>query len=35
MPVGQHIIEFKVVDHLAGPISEPVIRQGKYTVFVK
>ena len=35
LPVGQHIIEFKVVDHLAGPTSEPVIREGKYTVFVK
>jgi hypothetical protein len=35
LSVGQHTIEFKVVDHLAGPTSEPVIREGKYTVFVK
>jgi len=35
LSVVQHTIEFKVVDHLAGPTSEPVIREGKYTVFVK
>ena len=35
LSVGKHIIEFKVVDHLSGPTSEPIIREGKYTVFIK
>jgi hypothetical protein len=35
LPVGKHVIEFKVVDHLSGPTSEPIIREGKYTVFIK
>jgi hypothetical protein len=34
-PVGKHNIEFKVVDHLSGPTSEPIIREGNYTVFIK
>jgi hypothetical protein len=35
LPIGQHVIEFKVVDHLSGPTSEPITRQGKFTVFIK
>jgi hypothetical protein len=35
LPVGKHVIEFKVVDHLSGPTSEPIVRQGDYTVSIK
>ena len=35
LPVGKHIIEFSVTDHLAGPTSELIKRDGVYTVFVK
>lgn len=35
LPVGKHTIEFNVVDHLSGPTSEPIKRDGKYTVFIK
>jgi len=34
LPIGKHNIEFKVVDHLSGPTSEPIIREGNYTVFI-
>jgi hypothetical protein len=33
--VGKHVIEFSVTDHLAGPTSELIKRDGKYTVFIK
>ena len=29
LSVGKHIIEFKVVDHLSGPTSEPIINMVK------
>ena len=35
LPVGKHTIEFTVTDHLAGPTSELIKRDGVYTVFVK
>jgi hypothetical protein len=35
LPVGKHVIEFSVTDHLAGPTSELIKRDGNYTVFVK
>lgn len=35
LPVGKHVIEFSVTDHLAGPTSELIKRDGKYTVFIK
>jgi hypothetical protein len=35
LPVGRHVIEFSVTDHLAGPTSELIKRDGVYTVFVK
>ena len=35
LPVGKHTIEFSVTDHLAGPTSELIKRDGNYTVFVK
>lgn len=35
LPVGEHVIEFTVTDHLAGPTSELIKRDGKYTVFIK
>jgi hypothetical protein len=35
LPVGKHTIDFSVSDHLAGPTSELIKRDGTYTVFVK
>jgi hypothetical protein len=35
LPVGKHTIEFSVTDHLAGPTSELIKRDGIYTVFIK
>lgn len=35
LPVGNHTIEFTVTDHLAGPTSELIKRDGTYTVSVK
>jgi hypothetical protein len=35
LPVGKHRIEFSVTDHLAGPTSELIKRDGTYTVFIK
>jgi hypothetical protein len=35
LPIGKHTIEFSVTDHLAGPTSELIKRDGNYTVFVK
>ena len=34
-PVEKHKIEFSVTDHFAGPTSELIKRDGKYTVFIK
>ena len=35
LPVGKHVIDFSVTDHLAGPTSELIKRDGEYTVFIK
>jgi hypothetical protein len=35
LPVGKHTIEFTVTDHLAGPTSELIKRDGTYIVSVK
>jgi hypothetical protein len=35
LPVGKHTIEFHVTDHLAGPTSELIKRDGFYTIFIK
>ena len=35
LTAGNHIIEFKVVDHLSGPTSPGVTRQGTFPVLIK
>ncbi|MGB7661574.1 MAG: hypothetical protein WBL67_02470, partial [Nitrososphaeraceae archaeon] len=35
LPVGKHVIEFSVTDHIAGPASELIKRDGNYNIFVK
>ena len=35
LPTGIYIIDFKVVDHVAGPDSPAQTRGGQYTVIVK
>lgn len=35
LPEGTYLIDFKVVDHVAGPESPAQTREGQYTIFVK